>query len=55
MNLLGSSNAYLILAYAVSLTLLWGYAILSWIEYGRLHRRQRRNASGESAARNALE
>ncbi len=45
MNPPGSGNGYLILAYAISLTLLWGYAILSWIDFGRLQRRQRRQIS----------
>ena len=45
MNSPGSGNGYLILAYAISLALLWGYAILSWIEFGRLQRRQRRRTS----------
>jgi hypothetical protein len=42
MNSTSSGNGYLVLAYAVSLALLWGYAILSWIEVVRLQRRRRR-------------
>jgi hypothetical protein len=45
MNPPGSGTGYLILAYAISLTLLWGYAILSWIDFGRLQRRRRRQDS----------
>jgi hypothetical protein len=37
-----SIDSYLILGYAVGIAMLWGYAILSWIDHARLHRRQRR-------------
>lgn len=45
MSAMSSGNGYLILAYVISLTLLWGYTVLSWIESGRLRRRQRRQTS----------
>ena len=47
MNPPGSGIGYLILAYAISVTLLWGYAVLSWIDFGRLQRRRRRQDSTE--------
>jgi hypothetical protein len=42
MNPTGNVEGYLILAYVISLTLLWGYTILTWISVGRLSRRLRR-------------
>ena len=45
MNPEQSIDGYLILGYAVSIALLWGYAILSWIDYSRLQRRRRRRDS----------
>jgi hypothetical protein len=45
MNQSGSGDGYLILAYAVSLALLWGYAVASWAELGKLHRRHRGRTS----------
>ncbi|MHC4081566.1 MAG: hypothetical protein ACYS15_20295 [Planctomycetota bacterium] len=40
-----SIDSYLILGYAVGIALLWGYAILSWIDYFRLQRPRRREGS----------
>jgi len=45
MNLHQSIDGYLVLGYAVGITLLWGYAILSWIDYFRLQRRRRQRDS----------
>ena len=42
MNPENGLDGYLVLGYAVSITLLWGYAILSWIDRARLERRRRR-------------
>jgi hypothetical protein len=44
MNTTGSGDGYLIGAYVIGLLLLWGYAALSWIDHGRLHRRHRRRS-----------
>jgi hypothetical protein len=38
-------DSYLILGYAVGIALLWGYAVLSWIDYARLQWRQRHRDS----------
>jgi hypothetical protein len=45
MNLDQGLDGFLILGYAVSIMLLWGYAILSWIDHARLQRRERRQGS----------